>query len=127
MTLHYDDYEYDLDDREAIDYIRRIYSDEEILTEYLTSILPTAPEDIKKAFAEAGYDGKSVESLFKSLDDYDIDELIDEILPDMFDEGMYEDILMDYFAEDARAEDAQYKEYAKDPYAYNGVSRSDFY
>lgn len=67
----------------------------------------------------------SLKEDYPTLTEDDLDHMLDESLDKLVDE--YEMVLQDHFRDDAREQYEDAKAYEKDPYAYYGVSRRDFF
>lgn len=110
------DYIDSLSDRELVEVAKVIYDDSDEFT------------DEEKADIESNYGGKNL------LDDTSImtADLLDfarDIMNNISDANLkeyFEEDIKDYFEEDAREEYEDYNLETKDPYKYNGVSKSDF-
>lgn len=110
------DYIDSLSDRELVEVAKVIYDDSDEFT------------DEEKADIESNYGGKNL------LDDTSImtADLLDfarDIMNNISDANLkeyFEEDIKDYFEEDAREEYEDYNLEIKDPYKYNGVSKSDF-
>lgn len=110
------DYIDSLSDRELVEVAKVIYDDSDEFT------------DEEKADIESNYGGKNL------LDDTSImtADLLDfarDVMNNISDANLkeyFEEDIKDYFEEDAREEYEDYNLETKDPYKYNGVSKSDF-
>lgn len=110
------DYIDSLSDRELVEVAKVIYDDSDEFT------------DEEKADIENNYGGKNL------LDDTSImtADLLDfarDVMNNISDANLkeyFEEDIKDYFEEDAREEYEDYNLETKDPYKYNGVSKSDF-
>ena len=125
LTYEFDDvwdFTYDVDTEDCKVYIYRTYDADEILFDYLNYLYPhQTPKFQQDIFTDYGFDGTSESIDLMSQEDKE--ELVDEIFDDLLDTGVYDDILRDAFESDALE---AYEDSRMDPYAYNGVSRSDF-
>lgn len=97
------EFEYEFDDNEFITYLHNKYSLEDLANMFQEE-LAEVPE-----WGDQDYDQEDV--------------LDDTIANNIF---KFEDQIKDYFQRDAYEEYIDQREYEKDPYSYNGVSRSDF-
>ena len=119
-----------IDDDEVRDFIFKIYSPEDILIDYLNYVYPKEPQKFKDMLeADWAFDG-SVEAI-ENMDELDQKDLAEEVYWDVLDTDIYDDEINDHFERrviraDEEAE-ADYAEYIRDPYAYYGLRKSDFY
>lgn len=123
-----DDFIYDADIDEVRHFLIRTYDFDELLdlyNEYLYSKLPQQNQE--EYMDEYGYDGTE-ESIKKMSDDSKKILLEDEgFLDELIDLDIFNRELERYFYYDAMEVYNDEREYSRDPYAYNGVNRSDFF
>lgn len=119
-----------IDDDEVRDFIFEIYTSEDILIDYLNYVYPKEPQEYKDILeANWAFDG-SVEAI-ENMDEEDRKDLAEEVYWDVLDTDIYDDEINDHFKRrviraDEEAE-ADYAEYIRNPYAYYGLHKSDFY
>jgi len=125
-TFNGEDFDFEqADDNEAVEFIRRTLSNDEILYDYLQYIYPHETENSKEVLKDYNFDGTA--ECIDNMSEEDKEDLVNEVIDDLIDSDIYNDVLMDYFEDEAYDEYRDWKEYQKDPYAYYGVSRSDFF
>lgn len=96
-----EDFEFEIDTDEAVDYILRSYTPDEIIEDFIELVYENLPYEDKESLRDfGGFDG-TFESLDKMSDEDKI-SLSKDIVLDMITEyDVYDDVLQDYFEQEA--------------------------
>lgn len=106
LNYTFDDisFTYELDDKAAINYIKRVYTDDELIDDFIEYVYPhLSKQDKEMLDNEYGFDGTPESIKFMSdatLDDFMSQQVIDSLL----DSDIYNPELEDYFEDEAYAE-----------------------
>ena len=117
LTFYYDFYDDTIGDsdryvfeapyKDAIDYIKRTHTNDEILTDYANTLYPLEDDENKETYKEYGFDG--TEESIRLMDDDMKKDLVNEIMYDMVNEiDIYDNELKDYFEQEAYDEKTYY-------------------
>ncbi len=99
-TFDNDVFEYEPDELDIKDYIKRTHTDDEILKDYLYTLYITDTEEDKETLKDYGFMG-TVESI-KEMSSEDKQALVDDIIYDLVEyTELYTDELKDYFEQEA--------------------------
>lgn len=121
----YDEFEYDVSLSQLRNFFMSLPS-EELVDAFQQAFEALPKEDQYAILDERGEKNFACPNYLAWIDD-DKEWVISEFLLNNDILELFEDDLHDYFEEEAAEQWRDAEEYRKDPYAYNGVKRSDFY
>ena len=116
-------FEYEPDDLDIKEYLKRTHTDDEILKDYLDTLYIDDTEEDKETLKDYGFDG-TVDAI-KEMDIEDKEVLVDDIIYDLVEyTDLYTEELKDYFEqeaydnmEDENLQTIEDKEFAKKSYS----------
>ena len=105
LNYTFDDisFTYELDDKAAINYIKRVYTDDELINDFIEYVYPhLSKQDKEMLDNDYGFDG-TPESI-KFMSDADLDNFMSQqVIYSLLDSDIYNPELEDYFEDEAYA------------------------
>lgn len=106
LNYTFDDisFTYELDTDAAVDYIKRVYTDDELINDFIEYVYPhLSKQDKEMLDNDYGFDG-TPESI-KFMSDEDLDNFMSQqVIDSLLDSDIYNPELEDYFEDEAYAE-----------------------